>query len=122
MFGTTVTDRASAGFRRGSVSTDTAIIRKFTSIDDTRMSTPRKKSPARWLPRMPSVAMPPLAMMATCGVRKTGCTEAIARGKIPSAAQANIRRETASSIAGRSFASATAAAEMMITVQNGGSR
>src|SRR5206468_4076136 len=103
-----VIDRASAGFRRGKVSTDNAISRKFTSIDDTRMSTPRKKSPARWLPRMPSVAIAPLARMATCGVRKMGCTEAMARGKIPSPAHANSSRETASSIAGRSLASATA--------------
>ena len=55
--GSTVIARASAGLRAGSVSTDTAISRKFTSIAVTRMSTPRKKSPARWLPMMPSVAM-----------------------------------------------------------------
>ena len=45
--GSTVTARASSGFRDGSASTESAISRKFTSIEVTRMSTPRKKSPAR---------------------------------------------------------------------------
>ena len=48
--------------------------------------------------------------------------DAIARGKMPSPAHANIKRDTASSIAGRSLASATAAAETMTTVQKRGSR
>ena len=96
-----------------------AISRKFASIDVTRMSTPSKKSRARWLPIMASVAIAALTMMATCGVRNTGCTAATARGKMPSSAQANIRRDTASSIAGRSLASATAAAAMMTRSRTG---
>ena len=120
--GSTVTSRASAALRPGSVTTETAISRKLTSIEVTRISTPRKKSPATWQPMMPSVAMPALARIATCGVRKRGCTAAIARGKIPSSAHANIRRDTASSIAGRSLINATAAPETITTVHAGGSR
>ncbi len=114
--------RASAGFRPGNARTEPHIRRKFTSIEVTRMSTPRKKSPARWHPRMPSEAIVALGTMATRGVWNRGCTEATTRGTMPSSAQANIRRETPSSIAGRSFTSATAAPATTATRSAAGSR
>ena len=86
------------------------------------MSTPRKKSPAKWLPRIPIDAIAPLATSATCGVRRFGCTAATPRGKIPSRPHANMSRETASSIAGRSLMSAMAAPATIATVQPAGSR
>ena len=60
--------------------------------------------------------------MATRGVWKRGWTEATARGTMPSSAQANISRETPSSIAGRSFASATAAPATIATGHAAGRR
>ena len=88
-------------------------------MDVTRRPTPRKKSPAKWLPRMLADAMRPLRTRATWGVCHRGWTAATPRGKTPSSAQANMRRDTARSIAGRSFASATAAPATMSTVQPG---
>ncbi len=70
---------------------------------------------------MPAVAIAPLARMAVSGVRLTGCTRATAAGKIPSSAHANIRRDVPSSMAGRSFISATAAPETITTVSGRGS-
>ncbi len=66
--------------------------------------------------------MAPDARSAMCGVCQRGWTRATAAGKMPSSAHANMRRDTESSIAGRSFKSAIAAPATMTTVQTGSSR
>ena len=64
----TLTSFASAGLRSGKLKTVRHISRKLTSIDVTMMSMPRNRSPAKWLPSMPMLAITPLKRMAVCGV------------------------------------------------------
>jgi hypothetical protein len=97
------------------------MMRKFTSIAVTRMSMPRKNVPAKCEPSIPMEATIPLSTIATCGVCRVACTLATARGKMPSSAHANMSRDTASSIAGRSFVSAIAAPATISTVHPGAS-
>ena len=68
---------------------------------------------------MPTVAITALAMIATLGVRQCAWMAATPLGKTPSSAQANISRDTASSMPGRSLMSETAAPATIASVHPG---
>ncbi len=52
------------GFLVRKKKTDKHIKRKLTNMEVTRISIPKKKSPAKWLPKIPKDAIAPLKIIA----------------------------------------------------------
>ena len=113
---------ANVGFTLSIVNKVKHIKRKFTIMEVTMISMPKKKSPAKLLPKIPVLAMTPLRIIAAYGVWNRGWILVKYLGKIPSSAQANISLETERSIAGRSLIKAIAAPATITTVKHDGSK
>ena len=117
-----ITDILSAkiGFIVGIVIKVTHISKKFTIMEVTMISIPKKKSPAKWEPKTPMLDIAPATIKEICGVKFFGWTLEIIDGKIPSSAQANINLDTDNNIAGRSLISAIAAPRTIATPNHDG--
>ena len=63
---------AKVGFRLGNQATERHMKIKLTSMEVTMISIPRKKSPAKWLPKIPREETPPLKRIAGTGVWNLG--------------------------------------------------
>ena len=111
---------AREGLTVGSVINVVHINKKFTIMDVTMISMPKKKSPAKCEPKTPMLAIEPATINDMWGVACLWWILAIFDGKIPSSAQANISLDTDSSIAGRSLINAIAAPKTIATPNQGG--